>query len=232
MYTNKSLVDICKKRGFVISQKHTLSRCIGDGILQQIYYGEKNRIHIGITSMYALLPDIFWESKFPFTFYRPQNLHGLPEPRLGHDLERHAYIEMMLNGGLDVLDQISTQQALLTFAKRVGEIENRPSCLRHEWLWGAYIMCGMYQELMSAVCYNYTDRSEGFRKTKATQELLATGQFSEYVTKRIQFEEEMAVLCDLWHAFLLKDISRLDRYAKANLEKNMREVRERNIPIL
>lgn len=232
MYTVKDLTAQCKKYGFALTNKCTLSRYIGDGILQQIYYGDHDHVWIGLTSMFADLPDIFWESKVPFTTYLPKHLHGLPVPRYADTAHKEEDISLLINGGLTVLDSITTQEKLIQFAIHINSIQGKSPHLHNNRFWGAYILCGMTDELMYEVCYDYTDICEGFRRGKANKSLLENRQYENFVSKYLVINEKLSTLSALWHALLLKNYDFLEQYAQTNLTRNLEQIRARNVPIL
>ena len=170
--------------------------------------------------MYARLPAVFWDSLVPFTTYTPQHLHDHPAPRFSCDFSKQSDIRLLLYGGLDALDKIIDQQALISFAEHIDAIENNSKHSLSERLWGAYITCGQYKTLMYAVCYEYTNRSEGFRRDKVNQEMLVNGQLFDYVKKRSEFDERLSVVSELWHALLLEDYHKLDAFARTNFNQN------------
>lgn len=232
MYTVRDLTHQCKTQGFSISSKSTLSRCIGDGVLQQIYYGEKDRIWIGVTSIYADLPEIFWQSKVPFTTFSAYNLHGVPSPRFKRDFRKENDIALLIDGGLSKLNRITTQEKLIQFHISTDIAEGR-SCQSHnEWLWGAFVICGMKKELMNAVCYEYTQRSEGFRRNKTNLSLFENQKYDEYLSKFHLFYENMSGLSDLWLALLLNKDDYLEQYALDNKKRNLEQIRNSSIPMI
>lgn len=232
MYTVKDLNTQCTAFGFALTNKSTLSRCVGDGILQQIYYGDHDHVWIGLTSMFADLPSIFWESKVPFTTYLPKHLHGLPVPRFKDASHKEEDISLLINGGLTALNNITTQEKLIQFAINTNLIQGKSSHLHNSRFWGAYILCGMMDELMYEVCYDYTDMSEGFRRTKANDILLENRQYDKFISKYMVLNVKLSTLAALWHALLLNDHDFLAQYAQKNLTQNLEKIKNSNIPIV
>lgn len=232
MYTTKDLTDQCKKYGFALTNKCTYSRCIGDGVLQQVYHGDHDHVWIGITSMFSDLPTIFWKSNIPFTTYLPEHLHSLDCQRIVRTSQKSEDISLLINGGLSVLNEISTQEKLVQFANHINAIQETSLHLYNNRFWGAYIQCNMMDELMHEVCHDYTDICEGFRRTKENCSLLKNHQYDEFIANYLAMNEKLSKLGDLWKALLLNDRDFLVRYAQGNLEKNMAQIREKNIPMV
>ena len=226
------LVRACKIYGFALSAKHTMSRFVGDGILQQIYYGDTDQVCIGLTSMYANLPDIFWKSKIPFTSYSARHFHNRRAPRFAHEFNKADDISALLEGGLATLDSIRTQEQLVRFALSIDSLEMRPLHAHSERLWGAYWISGMKKELMYEVCYAYTQKCEGFHRQRTNIELIENNRFNEFVPKLIAFADELSELSELWHALLLEDQAFMCRYVSDNLSQNLEQITKLGIPIL
>ena len=232
MYTVRDLVTQCKRNGFALTNKYTMSRYIGDGILQQIYYGDHDHVWIGLTSMFADLPPIFWESKVPFTTYLPKHLHGLSVPPCEDNSLKEEDISLLINGGLTVLNNITTQEKLVQFAIHTNLVQGKSQHLHNNRFWGAYIKCGMMDELMNEVCYEYTDISEGFRRTKSNNSFLEKRQYDNFISKYLVLNEKLSSVSSLWHALLLKEYDCLEQYVQTNLIHNLEQIRARNIPII
>lgn len=231
MYNTKELTRQCIKQGFSLTTPKTLSRWLGDGVLQQIFYGETNKIWIGLTSMYSDLPDIFWKSNIPFTTYLPQNLHGLPTTNSSVGSFQED-ISLLMDGGLVVLDEINTQEKLLKFALKTNNIQGKPPHLHNDRFWGAYIVCGLWDELMHEVCYSYTDVCEGFRRTKENISLIESCQPVKFFENYLSLDKKLKRLSELWCALLLNDRGFLEQYINTNRNRNFEQAKARNIPIV
>lgn len=231
MYSTKEFTRQCIKQGFSLTNQKTLSRWLGDGVLQQIFYGEPDQIWVGLTSMYSDLPDIFWKSNIPFTTYQPKNLHGMPttNSRVGSLQED---ISLLMDGGLAVLDEINTQEKLVKFALKTNDIQGRSPHLHNERFWGAYIVCGLRDELMHEVCYSYTDVCEGFRRKKENVSLIENYQPVKFFENYLLLDKKLERLSELWCALLLNDLGFLEEYTNTNLSRNFEQSRVRKIPIL
>lgn len=235
MYTARNLVTACKKRGFAITNKKVLSRYIGDGILQQIYYGDNEHIWIGINSMYSDLPEWQVWRNIPFTLYLPKHLHGIAVDRNTETESsyREEDISLLINGGLDILDTITTQEKLIQFANLI-ESQNTNKIPMHynRHLYGAYIQCDMMDVLMNEVCYDYVDIVSSFRRSKENTALLVNGQHEQFVAKYLDLDREVSTLYELCSALQLSDNEFLRQYAQRNLERNLEQIRNRYIPII
>lgn len=230
MYSTKDFAKQCVKQGFYLSSKNTYSRCVGDGVLQQIFCGDRRHIWIGITSMYADLPDIFWDSKIPFTTYLPQDLQGITAPPFEVELLQND-ISILMDGGLAVLDDISTQEKLIQFAVKTNAIHGKSSHLHNNRFWGAYIVCGLTEELMYEVCHEYVDVSEAFRRKKENILLLENHQQAKFVENYFLLDKKLTKLSALWCSLLTNDHKFLEEYASDNFRRNLEKLKERNIPI-
>ena len=231
MFNTKNLTEQCIRLGFSLTNENTLSRCIGDGVLQQIYCGDRENIWVGLTSMYSELPDIFWNSKVPFTTYLPKNLHRMPVLHFEVGSQKDDIL-LLMDGGLEVLDNITTQERLIEFALQTNSIQSKTAHLHNSRFWGAYIKCGMTDELMYEVCHDYTDCCEAFRRKKENITLVKNRQCVRFFENYLVFDKKMSKLSALWHALLLNDFGFLKQYAYENFQRNLKQAKVHKIPVL
>lgn len=149
---HKEFTQKCTSRGF-INKNQCFFRCIGDGIYQTIrinetcyvdptspYYSLKNRrtkrIAIGLYSIYARLPELWFDPKIGAGLIDANNLVGRRNlPFFG--LQDHY--EIMENSGFVFLDRVNTHRNLIQAIETLREYN--PSLVMSQEMCIPYLIC-------------------------------------------------------------------------------------------
>jgi len=239
----KEFSSLCKERGFSKKGK-AFSRCIGDGIYQNITIAEKyyidpsspeysstNRkspsIRFGFWSMYSDLspaPDfftvIFREHGWGLF---PENILGIKsEPFMGYTRQH----EIMLDKGFDLLDSITTQKQLLSVTYQLLKAE-----------WGEYIPHLPHLAAPHALCNEILKARDRiysiyvqncltfFEKTKPLKD---AAQYEEYFKKLDEFEDSTKDLTTFLY-LTFKEADERNEYMRSCLERNIQYAKENKI---
>lgn len=146
---------MCQKRGFAHLKKG-FYRCIGDGVYQTIYTGDtcfidtsspwyssthrrSNYIGIGLYSIYSVLPEFWFDPKYPKGEIDPKNIIGKRD-LFFQGIQEHY--EIMKSIGFDFLDEINSQKKLIEAVDQIciarlseGLKKSRVMCI-------PYLICG------------------------------------------------------------------------------------------
>ncbi len=150
---HKEFTEKCIFHGFT-SKKQCFFRCIGDGVFQTIrvnescyvdpcspYYSSKSRrtkrIAIGLYSIYASLPELWFDPRFGAGQIDANNLVGRRDlPFFG--IQDHY--DIMKNTGFDYLDGINTQKLLVHAIENLRDF--KPSLILSQEMCIPYLICG------------------------------------------------------------------------------------------
>lgn len=239
----KEFSELCKARGFSKKGK-AFSRCIGDGIYQNITYTEKyyidtdspeysdaNRkspsISFGCWSMYS---DIYPEQFTPFG----REHSGLlsPEMIIGKNPKNYfkgfgSQYKIMVEQGLDLLDSITTQEQLLSVTYKLISVQYGDSFPHMSELAIPHIICGERNKALDRLysiyvrsCINFFDK---YRHLKES------GQYDKYIEKLNEHEASIEMYTLFINRIVCNREDELKEYMLSYLERNIQYAKENKI---
>lgn len=196
----KEFSAMCKARGFSKSGK-TFSRCIGDGIYQNISiaensylspfcaeYSSTNKtspcIKIGFWSMYSFLHPLYFIERKHIGNFHPENILGISIDRTPFN-GLSAQYEIMTKTGFDLLDSMTTQNKLVDTIDMLMTAMHGAGLSHSTELAAPYYLCGDRTRALSVLRNLYAQNYITFHHKY--DYLKQTKQYDEYITK----EEEL-----------------------------------------
>lgn len=207
--TNREFITLCERHGF-IHKKQSYFRCLGDGVFQTIrtnescyidpaspYYSNacrrSKRVAVGIYSIYALLPELWFDPRFGAGTIDAQNFIGKRDTIF---LGIQHHFEIMEKVGLSYLDGIDSQEKLVQATEKLSEVN--PSLKTSQVMCVPYLICGETEKAKHIInkeldnkhfikwcvetCDNDSERERRHRLLREWQELRECTQ-SEKVLK-------------------------------------------------
>lgn len=217
----KEFARLCFLHGF-IHRKKCFFRCIGDGVYQTIrenesgyidpnspYYSPHNkrskRIMIGLYSIYANLPEDWFNPRFGAGLIDANNLVGR---RIDPFFGIQDHYDIMDRTGFAVLDKVNTQEKLVQTIEDIGAL--RPSLNTSQDICIPYLIIGekekairiiesfLQNELLVKKCLEAQDGSQhqnGNSKYLAEWEKLRSVSLDENKLKCYMKENVLRNLC-------------------------------------
>lgn len=240
--TSREFSAICKERGFT-KRKSVYSRCIGDGVYQNLFIGDKafmnpsspeytnthrksQYISIRFWSMYSNVPEFFYTEGEHIGVFTPENLLG---QRFSSDtfFGIQAEYQIMLTKGFDFLDSIVTQKKLLDAVIQLQSVEFSQPIPHDTQLCAPYLICGEPNEAYNRLNALYTQNWTAFH---CNYDLLRKqGHIREYLEKEDEYLEHTAPTVELLNLVLGKDNRRIQQYLRDCFQRNVRLAQENGI---
>lgn len=240
--TSKEFTFLCKKHGFC-KHNNVYSRCIGDGIFQNLSLAEKtyvangNSTHIktnsksvyikiGFWSMYADIPPWFFAERQHIGEFTPENLAGSRFCRSSFQGIQNEY-RIMSDCGFTFLDNITTQRALLNATYLLNKTQYGILLPHQQYLCAPHYICGEYIEALNHLYALYAQSNLNFHSNYNI--LRDTGKAEEYLKKEIEFEKSIQTSTYFLKLLLGKNESQIKAYLYSCLESNIRLAKENGI---
>jgi len=237
-------VLLCTKHGFH-KQGPTFSRCIGDGIYQNISIASSERlnlespeysptnikspyIRIGIWSMYSSLPEFYFsDRRFIGEFY-PENFIGVPfeaKTFMGFNKE----YEIIKDVGFQTLDSITTQKQLVDITLRLQNAQYGYTLPHQLMLCAPLFLCGEQSSLLNQLYGLYAQRWLNFHVKN--DHLKEEGHFHEYLRLEHACQANMQEISDFLRLIIGKRNLDIQQHLASCLKKNMQLAKSNSIPI-
>lgn len=242
----QEFASLCVQNGFR-RQGSTFSRCIGDGIYQNISiagsdyvchdspaYSPTRRkstcIEFGFWSMYADLPEYYFQA-----VDRPHVVSFSPENMVGIRYSMQTFMgfahqcEIMRTVGFPMLNSVTTQQSLLDVTYRLQRAEcGKVLMPQSSFLCAPLYLSGDREAAENQLACLYAYNWLGFHITN--DHLKEEGQTENYLHLEQQCQSDMQSVSTLLRLMVGKREQEILEHFHAALERNVNAARRNGIP--
>lgn len=234
----------CTQRGFY-KNRNVFSRCVGDGIYQNISLAEKSNvssavstqkngkmspyIKLGFWSMYSNLPAIYFTEREHIGKYMPENIIGqrfCSKTFRGIDVE----CQIMLEKGFDYLDSMKTQRTLLDASNSLNKAQYGIPVLHEVELVAPHLICSERAEALNHLYGHYAQYWLSFHANH--DHLRSAGDYQQYIDSEIQHEDSNRYNTEFLKLVLGGNQIQIRQYLSACFEKNVKLAKMQGIPFL
>ena len=240
--TTKNFSPICIERGFT-KRKNVYSRCIGDGIFQNLSFSPRRynidpkspeytdrhqksyTLEINFWSMYADLPEEYFSDGRYYGNYGPVNFLGKRVNSLPFYGLRTDY-QIMIEKGFDFLDSVNTQRKLLDAIDRLDGIEFGGLLPHRTELCAPYLICGDWLSAYSRLTGQYTQSWLAFH---SRNDHLRDTDPMQYLQKEAALEQKLEPSLYLLNIVLGKNKDKIVAYLRDCFCRNLHYAQKNNI---